>query len=99
MTDNEIIKALECCSTNNQKCRERPLYLDCMAGVPSKNISRKAFSLIKRQQERMDRIVEQLEELREATEYGVCPDGECLNRCEKHYMERAIAIVKGVQNE
>lgn len=47
----------------------------------------------------MEQIVEQLEELREATEYGGCPDGECLNRCEKHYMERAIAIVKGVQNE
>ena len=30
MTDNEIIKALECCSDDeNYKCNECPLYVDC----------------------------------------------------------------------
>ena len=53
MTDNEIIKALECCSTNNQKCMECPLDLNCMMGVPSKNISRAAIGLIHRQQEEL----------------------------------------------
>lgn len=61
MTDNEIIKALECCTndTNEPNCKEctkRPhIYCIC-------ELLEEAFDLIKRQQERFDRIVEQLEE-------------------------------------
>lgn len=60
MTDNEIIKALECCSTNNQNCYDCPLHTDCMMGVPSKNISRVAFDLIQRQQKYIDKSVKDL---------------------------------------
>lgn len=58
MTDAEIIKELGCCSTNNQKCRECPLYTDCMMGAPSKNISRVAIGLIKRQQAKIDELTD-----------------------------------------
>lgn len=53
MEDKEIIKALECCSTNNQKCYDCPLHVDCMMGVPAKTISRAAIGLIQRQQEQI----------------------------------------------
>ena len=56
MTDAEIIKALECCSTNNQKCYDCPLHTDCMMGVPSKNISRAALDLIQRQQKTINEL-------------------------------------------
>lgn len=51
MTDAEIMKALECCSANNQRCYGCPLHMDCTAGVPSRNIARAALELIDRQQE------------------------------------------------
>ena len=48
MTDNEIIKALECCENRNQKCEECPYY--------SKHycVERDALDLINRQKEELD---------------------------------------------
>ncbi len=61
MADNEIIKALECCTNDDEpnckECTKRPhIYCIC-------ELLEDAYGLIKRQQERMDGIVEKLEEM------------------------------------
>lgn len=56
MTDADIMKALECCSASNQRCYGCPLHMDCMSGVPSRNIARAALELIDAQQKRIERL-------------------------------------------
>lgn len=104
MTDNEIIKALELCSVVPQQCSQCPYYgrKDCVA-----DSAKDAIDFMKRQQERFDRIVEQLEE--EKTKFsfpkhcksiGVCPPDKTCSECiVDKFVEDIIAIVKGVQNE
>ena len=60
MTDNEIIKALECC-IKKEKCEKCPIYKECeffydrdYFGVP--DILVLAFKLIKRQKAKIDEI-------------------------------------------
>lgn len=62
MTDNEIMKALEWCSDDSSDyCCE--LGQDCTDGSCVNELMKAALDLIKRQQERMDGIVEKLEEM------------------------------------
>lgn len=96
MTDAEIMKALECCTNdadepNCKECPKRP-HIYCMC-----ELLEEAFDLIKRQQARFDKIVEELQkdekrwresgtEFKDATELGIAQG-----------LRLAIKIVKGVQ--
>lgn len=59
MTDNEIIKALECCARLNRKCNECPLLND---GAVSEHcisvIRNEALDIIKRQQAEIEGLKE-----------------------------------------
>lgn len=90
MKTDEIIKALECCTSddepNCEECTKRPhIYCIC-------ELLEDAYGLIKRQQEHMDRIVEQLERLPNI-------NSDYWNFADLIDREDAIDIVKGVQNE
>ena len=91
MTDNEIIKALECCTNddnepNCKECTKRPhIYCIC-------ELLEDAYGLIQRQQERIDRIVEQLERLPNV-------NSDYWNFSDLIDREDALEIVKGAQNE
>lgn len=65
MTDNEIIKALECCAENTEgKCRECPfhkLQISCIDVL-----ERSSLDLINRQREEIDRLKVENESLRMA---------------------------------
>ena len=102
MTDNEIIKALECCRD-----------VSCVAGCPlygeidcGTKLVLNAFDLIQRQQERMDSIVEQLEEQKAKHERLVDYEAELGTFVEKmqhkkavEVLDKAIAIVKGAMSD
>lgn len=63
MTDNEIIKALECCSdTVNYQCNKCPLYVDCEKAV----IAECALDLINRQKEQIESLIAGQETLQKA---------------------------------
>lgn len=90
MTDNEIIKALEVCSSNGF-CNMCPFDTLNEPGCYNK-VQRAALDIILRQKERMDRAVEQLEDL------------EYKYQCEKRYPKAgaimmAIDIVKGAYDD
>ena len=89
MTDNKIIKALELCSVVPQQCSQCPYYgrKDCVA-----DSAKDAIDFMKRQQERFDRIVEQLERLPNV-------NSDYWNFADLIDREDAIDIVKGVRNE
>ena len=56
MTDNEIIKALECCKDVSAKtCRDCPFYNFHSANCVTV-LAEKSLDLIKRQRERIDRL-------------------------------------------
>lgn len=96
MTDNEIIKALEFCK--NISCnRDCPLFskFNC-----KEKLSQNAFDLIQRQQakidelkDRMDRIVEQLEEASCYIEDGDGHAGHVV------FTDKVIEIVKGAMSD
>ena len=127
MTDNEIIKGLECCNDgwNCESCAfddEDESMSECTS-----KLAKAALDLIKRQQERIERlkdnldavlkekadhteaiekfanrIVEQLEKLRQEYPYKVVGEYDTYstyNEAWSYCSDRAIAIVKGVQNE
>lgn len=56
MTDNEIIRALECCASWNMTCRACPYVGIFAARQCERNLSRDAFDLIKRQQAEIERL-------------------------------------------
>lgn len=94
MTDNEIIKALEYCpQTRACTHAECPLfgYEETVAECAAE-LNEKVRDLIQRQQERIDRIVEQLERLPNV-------NSDYWNFADLIDREDAIDIVKGVQNE
>lgn len=56
MTDNEIIKALECCCTlNGVGCRNCPQY-DIHSAMCIKNLIRNALALINRQKAKIEKL-------------------------------------------
>ena len=103
MTDKEIIKALECCKDIGG-CFVCPLYTTD-GNRCTETVIVAALDLIQRQQERMDRIVEQLEEeLRLSEEEKrrcVAENAMQFDSAKGYYngIDNALAIVKGVQNE
>ena len=61
MTDNEIIKALECCSSNatgNEYCKDCPYNIYEYCGEES---SKDTLDLINRQKEEIERLTEALD--------------------------------------
>ena len=61
MTDNEIIKALECCTSEDFTCNGRPYIAVDMSGAEydcSYYARADALDLIKRQQTEIDRLKE-----------------------------------------
>ena len=65
MTDNEIIKALECCADNTEgKCRECPFHklkISCIDGL-----ERNALDLINRQKAEIERLTKDKYRLQKA---------------------------------
>lgn len=60
MTDNEIIKALECCTRLNRKCHECPLLNDGAVSEHCISVIRcEALDLIKRQQAKIAETTKQ----------------------------------------
>ena len=57
MTDNEIIKSLECCADGD--CRDCPYY-----GTRCENFEENNLSLVKRQKAEIDRLKSEIEHLR-----------------------------------
>ena len=82
MTDNEIIKALECCCTlNGVGCRNCPQY-DIHSAMCVKNLIRNALDLIDRQKaeiERLEKVLNGRDQLINA-----------LNKCYKQAKSEAI---------
>lgn len=61
MTDNEIIKALECCARLNRKCNECPLLNDGAVSEHCVSVIRcEALDLIKRQRAKIEELSEVL---------------------------------------
>ena len=57
MTDNEIVKALECCARLNRKCNECPLLNDGAVSAHCISVIRcEALDLIKRQQAEIEKV-------------------------------------------
>ena len=66
MTDSEIIKALEMCSSENEAaCRNCPQYVKCTSGCIAE-LMKFALDLIKRQQAEIDRLTVELQAMRGA---------------------------------
>lgn len=64
MTDNEIIKALECCSNAAYHCEECPFYVrkeDCEVELPEE-----ALDIINRQKAEIERLEKELKAMRGA---------------------------------
>ena len=56
MTDNEIIKALECCTTDLERaCEKCPLRMDCI--TDSSTAEKHALDLINRQKAEIERLI------------------------------------------
>ena len=68
MTDEQIIKALECCTVNPANCNQCPLdtigTADCFHFVIQKN----ALALINRQKAEIERLTDLINEIAEANE-------------------------------
>ena len=54
MTDNEIIKALECCTSSVASCEECPMHVEGVI-CHGYELNKKALSLINRQQAEIER--------------------------------------------
>lgn len=95
MTDNEIIKALRFCSDQDTCSDDCSFYVEGeTVHECTTKLSVAALALIKRQQERMDGIVEQLERIAyETADWMYGGTMKAVN------LTDAIVIVKGVQNE
>ena len=84
MTDNEIIKALECCRefVTVARCDECPLKeQECIKGLPQY-----ALSLINRQKAEIERLTKHIDELNEQAEYLVFLNKEA--KAIKEFAER-----------
>lgn len=55
MTDKEIIKALECCIANDNKCPDCPIFGSEICGKPAL-FFKEVFDLINRQQAEIERL-------------------------------------------
>ena len=115
MEDAEIIKALKTCASRVAVCEDCPYLgqdecmrkstLDALDLIKRQQEMIEALiagqeTLQKHFADKMDKIVEQLKELADESIYGECDSVPvCENYCTKCYLDRAIAIVKGVQNE
>lgn len=65
MTDNEIIKALDCCNRIGGSCEICPLYqgtLYCGTASCIKNLTLNALDLISRQREENERLLQKLQQ-------------------------------------
>ena len=106
MTDNEIIKALRFCSDPDTCSDDCSFYVEGeTVHECTTKLSVAALDLIQRQQERIDRIVEQLEEeLRLSEEEKrrcVAENAMQFDSAKGYYngIDNAIAIVKGATND
>ena len=89
MSDNEIIKALECCQTNDEsKCVDCPYCDDC---VEKNNVVADTLDLINRQQEEIDKLKIQLSKGEEF--FNIKIDTEQLERIVKKEVERVIKVI------
>lgn len=62
MTDNEIIKALECCSNAvGEKCKECPINKNCL----EVELNKEALDLINRQKAEIKELVGKIDRLKE----------------------------------
>lgn len=111
MTDNEIIKALECCAA--VKCYECPLRLYRFGSRCVTKLAKEALELIQRQQERIERLKDNLDAV--LSERATLDVDRVVEQLEKAAFSvpdenddedlwvidlyKAIEIVKGVQNE
>ena len=59
MTDNEIIKALECCTYHHGRCTSCPLYAEVITGCQS-TLFDNALDLINRQKAEIERLNEKI---------------------------------------
>lgn len=84
MTDNEIIKALECCSEDGN-CRE------CLYREKGCEFEKDALDLINRQQEEIDKLKIQLSKGEEF--FNIKIDTEQLERIVKKEVERVIKVI------
>lgn len=62
MTDNEVIKALECCTKDG--CSNCPLYVPESTGICVKRIMFGALNLINRQKAEIEKLKEELADAR-----------------------------------
>ncbi len=65
MTDNEIIKALECCKSMVTSCEECPMHIEGVI-CHEYELNEKALDIIKRQQAEIERLKIDLEAMRGA---------------------------------
>ena len=85
MTDNEIIKALECCGNPYSICAECPIKDDHGC---NEQLAKYALDIINRQQAEIERLKIENQSLRSAA-----------NSCKLHYNEaRAEAVKEFVEN-
>ncbi len=85
MTDNEIIKALECCCDDKLSCRKCPYeVVGCITGNNENSLHKDALDLINRQKENYEALNAQEEK---AHNY-------CKNECEPRY-KAEIARLQG----
>ncbi len=75
MTDNEIIKALECCasSTHSDACVFCPFNELKICEVESNGLEKRALDLINRQKAEIERLTVELADMRSAVQKMVKP--------------------------
>lgn len=84
MTDNEIIKALECCCTlEGVGCRNCPQY-DIHSAMCVKNLIRNALDLINRQKAEIERLKAENKSIRYCYEQAKSYNDTLAESCEKN---------------
>ena len=114
MTNNEIIKALECCF-EKPNCIGCPLRTEKLMGVCTEKLTRECFGLIKQQQEMIEALIAGQESLQKhfmdkldkivemlkmcAVNEPLMENGVTVGTVKVMPLPIALEIVKGVQND
>ena len=96
MTDNEIIKALECCCEQRYMCpRECPLYNVCDCGEMV--LEKKAIDLINRQKAEIERLKEKVN--KQGLVAQVIIDDEKMEEIKNDILEQIEYNIKEIKSE
>ena len=87
MTDNEIIKALECCIYHHGKCTSCPLYAEVTTVCKEKK-DNYVLDLINRQNAENDRLKKEVEDKERAYNDEFCLRKEYQSKCREFLKEK-----------